>query len=181
TVRTLSDGPAVVESICLWDPHIIFVSSTARLTEDIALAPILRQISRAQVVVDVPRGFSDFPAQSAPIITERAAELTFDELSYDPQRRLLLRASRCCSVSPCEGVLIELFLRHPETVLRPQAVLDAVWPDRACGLANLRTHIHNLRSKIDTADERRLLHTVRGVGYVLSSGMARPPDVTSMS
>ncbi|MDQ6929419.1 MAG: winged helix-turn-helix domain-containing protein [Candidatus Eremiobacteraeota bacterium] len=170
SIRALADGPKVVERVCAWDPDIIFVSSTATLTKGIALAPILRQISRAQVIIDVPGQPSGIPSIEGPGV-ENHQRLSLEDLRYDPERRLVERGNRVATVTRREGMLLELLLRNAEVVLTPQQLSEAVWGGVHHDFANLRTHLHNMRAKVDAPSERRLLHTVRGTGYVLSKDM----------
>ena len=64
--------------------------------------------------------------------------------------------------------LLELFLRHPKQVLTREVIFDRVWGYDFGGESNvLEVYIRYLRQKLEGEDEIRLIHTVRGVGYVL--------------
>ena len=61
-----------------------------------------------------------------------------------------------------------MLLRHPEQVFTRTAILESVWGyDFDAGSNVLEVYMNFLRKKIDPAGSRKLLHTVRGVGYVL--------------
>jgi two-component system response regulator MprA len=63
---------------------------------------------------------------------------------------------------------LELFLRHPRQVLTREVIFDRVWGYDFGGESNvLEVYIRYLRQKLEASEEPRLLHTVRGVGYVL--------------
>ena len=67
-----------------------------------------------------------------------------------------------------EYELLELFLRHPKQVLTREVIFDRVWGYDFGGESNvLEVYIRYLRQKLEGEGEQRLIHTVRGVGYVL--------------
>ena len=67
-----------------------------------------------------------------------------------------------------EYELLELFLRHPRQVLTRDMIFDRVWGYDFGGESNIiEVYIRYLRQKLETEDEPRLIHTVRGMGYVL--------------
>ena len=69
---------------------------------------------------------------------------------------------------PDRVLLLELFLRHPRQVLTRSVIFDRVWGyDFGPGSNSLEVYISYLRRKLEAGGEPRLLHTVRGVGYVL--------------
>lgn len=99
---------------------------------------------------------------------ERIPVLTFEDLSLDTATRLATRKNRVISLTAKEYDLLELFLRHPRQVLTREMIFDRVWGYDFGGESNvLDVYIRYLRQKLETADESRLIHTVRGVGYVL--------------
>ena len=72
-----------------------------------------------------------------------------------------------------EFLLLELFLVNPERILSPQVIYDRVWGYDFGPQANgLRVYIGYLRRKLDDAGAPPLIHTVRGVGYVLRNDAA---------
>jgi two-component system response regulator MprA len=99
---------------------------------------------------------------------ERAPVLIFADLSLDTSTRQATRGQRVISLTAKEYELLELFLRHPRQVLTREMIFDRVWGYDFGGESNvLDVYIRYLRQKLETNGEIRLLHTVRGVGYVL--------------
>jgi DNA-binding response OmpR family regulator len=67
-----------------------------------------------------------------------------------------------------EFQLLELFLRHQDQVLTRSQILDHVWEyDREFSSNVVDAYVHHLRAKLDKGYPRPLIHTIRGVGYVL--------------
>jgi two-component system response regulator MprA len=99
---------------------------------------------------------------------ERAVVLSFNDLELDTSTRLAHRSGRTISLTAKEYDLLELFLRHPRQVLTRDVIFDRVWGYDFGGESNvLDVYIRYLRQKIEEKGETRLLHTVRGVGYVM--------------
>ena len=100
--------------------------------------------------------------------TDRAQVLTFADLALDISTRQASRKGRLISLTAKEYELLELFLRHPRQVLTREMIFDRVWGyDFGCESNVLDVYIRYLRQKLEEGGEIRLLHTVRGVGYVL--------------
>ena len=99
---------------------------------------------------------------------ERMPLLTFADLSLDTSTRQASRRGRTISLTAKEYDLLELFMRHPRQVLTREMIFDRVWGYDFGGESNvLDVYIRYLRQKLEIEDEQRLIHTVRGVGYVL--------------
>jgi two-component system response regulator MprA len=100
--------------------------------------------------------------------TERAQVLTFADLILDISTRQASRKGRVISLTAKEYELLELFMRHPRQVLTREMIFDRVWGYDFGGESNvLDVYIRYLRQKLEEGGEARLLHTARGVGYVL--------------
>ncbi len=94
--------------------------------------------------------------------------LAFAGLSLDPATREVARDGRSISLTRTEFSLLELFLRRPRRVLDRAYILEEVWGFDFPTTANsLEVYMGYLRRKTEAGGEPRLLHTVRGVGYVL--------------
>jgi two-component system, OmpR family, response regulator MprA len=94
--------------------------------------------------------------------------LRFGDLSLDPATRTVRRARRPIELTPIEFSLLELFLRNPRRVLTRSLILNDFWGFDFGVMSNsLNVYVGNLRRKTEAAGEPRLIHTVRGVGYVL--------------
>ena len=99
---------------------------------------------------------------------ERAPVLSFSDLSLDTSTRQAMRITRVINLTAKEYDLLELFLRHPRQVLTREVIFDRVWGYDFGGESNvLDVYIRYLRQKLEFEGEERLIHTVRGVGYVL--------------
>jgi two-component system response regulator MprA len=99
---------------------------------------------------------------------ERVQVLKFADLTLDTGSREATRGSRLIALTAKEYELLELFLRHPRQVLTREVIFDRVWGYDFGGESNvLEVYIRYLRQKLEASDEPRLIHTVRGVGYVL--------------
>jgi two-component system response regulator MprA len=100
--------------------------------------------------------------------TERQQVYKFADLTMDTSSRQVTRGSRLIPLTAKEYELLELFLRHPRQVLTREVIFDRVWGYDFGGESNvLEVYIRYLRQKLESDEEQRLLHTVRGVGYVL--------------
>ena len=94
--------------------------------------------------------------------------LTFADLSLDTATREVRRGARSVSLTRTEFALLELFLRRPRRVLERSFILEEVWGFDFPTTANsLEVYVGYVRRKLEQEGEPRLLHTVRGVGYVL--------------
>jgi two-component system response regulator MprA len=99
---------------------------------------------------------------------ERAPVLTFNDLTLDTSTRLATRRGRAIALTAKEYDLLELFMRHPRQVMTREMIFDRVWGYDFGGESNvLDVYIRYLRQKLENEGETRLIHTVRGVGYVL--------------
>ncbi|MGI8645346.1 MAG: response regulator transcription factor [Nocardioides sp.] len=94
--------------------------------------------------------------------------LAFSDLTMDLASREVTRGSRVMELTRTEFTLLEMFLRRPRRVLERSFILEEVWGYDFPTTANsLEVYVGYLRRKTEADDEPRLLHTVRGVGYVL--------------
>lgn len=103
------------------------------------------------------------------VVTEEEDEvLTFADLSMDLGSREVRRGDRPIELTRTEFALLEMFLRRPRRVLERSFILEEVWGYDFPTTANsLEVYVGYLRRKTEADDEPRLIHTVRGVGYVL--------------
>ena len=94
--------------------------------------------------------------------------LHFADLELDPVMHQVKRGDRVIELTRTEFALLELFLLHPRQVLTRPVIFDRVWGyDFGPGSNSLEVYVSYLRRKTEAGGEPRLLHTVRGVGYVL--------------
>jgi two-component system, OmpR family, response regulator MprA len=94
--------------------------------------------------------------------------LCHEDLVLDPVAYTVHRGDRRLELTRTEFLLLELFLRHPRQVLTRSIIFDRVWGyDFGPASNSLEVYVGYLRRKTEAGGEPRLLHTVRGVGYVL--------------
>jgi two-component system, OmpR family, response regulator MprA len=94
--------------------------------------------------------------------------LRFEDLELDPLAHEVRRDGRLVELTRTEFLLLELLMRHPRQVLTRATIFDRVWGyDFGPASNSLEVYVGYLRRKTEALGEARLVHTVRGVGYVL--------------
>jgi two-component system response regulator MprA len=94
--------------------------------------------------------------------------LRYSDLVLDPIAHEVHRGERPIELSKTEFLLLELFMRHPRQVLTRSTIFEQVWGYDFGPTSNaLGVYMGYLRNKTEAGGEPRLLHTIRGVGYVL--------------
>ena len=97
-----------------------------------------------------------------------AGVLRFGDLELDPGMREVRRGRRLLELTITEFRLLELLMRNPRQVLTRQLIFERVWGfDFASTSNTLNVYVGYLRRKTEVTGGSRLIHTVRGVGYVL--------------
>jgi len=119
-----------------------------------------------------PFAFEEFLARVRALLRRRdvarAPILTIDDLVVDPATRRVTRGERRIELTARQYALLEYFLRNAGRVLSRQMIAQHVWGLGFDAESNvIDVYVGYLRRKIDRDHERRLLHTVRGAGYVL--------------
>jgi two-component system response regulator MprA len=98
----------------------------------------------------------------------RGEVLRFEDLTLDPVAHEVRRGGRLIDLTKTEFLLLEMFMHHPRQVLTRSQIFEHVWGYDFGPTSNaLGVYIGYLRRKTEADDETRLLHTVRGVGYIL--------------
>jgi len=104
----------------------------------------------------------------------RSDRLLYADLELDRLRHVGTRAGDRLDLTPKEFRLLEYFMLHPGKVVRRTELLEKVWDLQFDPMSNVvDVHVANLRKKLQSGDQVQLLHTVRGVGYVLG---LEPPE-----
>ena len=102
---------------------------------------------------------------------ERPKIARFADLSMDTGARTAARGKREIALTKTEYDLLNLFVQNPRRVLTRELLMERVWGFDFEGESNvLETYIKQLRHKLEEEGELRLIHTVRGSGYVLRQG-----------
>ena len=93
----------------------------------------------------------------------------YADVRLDLLTRTVQRKDREATLSDREAQLLAYLMRHPEESLPRDRILEEVWGDEAEDDSNvLNVYVNYLRNKIESRAERRLIHTIRGVGYMRS-------------
>ncbi|HUN79278.1 MAG TPA: response regulator transcription factor [Solirubrobacteraceae bacterium] len=187
-IRTLAVSPqdAVILDVLMPGLDGLEVCRRIRATGD--RTPVLMLTARSEVserVAGLEAGADDYlakPFAREELIARLRAllrrtgwegeerPLRFDDLELDPLAHEVRRGRRAIELTRTEFLLLELLLRHPRQVLTRAAISDHVWGyDFGPASNSLEVYVGYLRRKTEAGGEPRLVHTVRGVGYVLRS------------
>jgi DNA-binding response OmpR family regulator len=101
--------------------------------------------------------------------TPRENTLRVADLELDTVRRTVRRAGRTVELKPKEYALLEYLVRNSDRPLTKSLIIEHVWNIHFDSVSNVvEVHINALRNKIDRGFDRPLIHTLRGVGYILT-------------
>ena len=99
----------------------------------------------------------------------RAREAPSDARTASSRRRLVTRAGKPLDLKPKEYALLEFLLRNSDRPVTRSLIIEHVWDIHFDSVSNVvEVHINSLRNKIDRGFAVPLIHTVRGVGYMLT-------------
>jgi len=123
-----------------------------------------------------PFDFEELLARIRALIRRVKAEgpeiISYADLRLDTGTHQAFRGDRPIELTAKEYELLELFLRHPRQVLTREVIYDRVWDYDFGGESNIiEVYVRYIRQKTELKGEPRLIHTVRGVGYVLREGV----------
>jgi heavy metal response regulator len=100
--------------------------------------------------------------------SEVQMRLQVADLVLDPLTRRVSRAGRPIELTSKEFALLECFMRHPDQVLSRTVLAEKVWDEAFDAFTNvIDVYVNYLRNKIDRSFSPKLIHTIRGAGYVL--------------
>jgi two-component system response regulator MprA len=168
-------------------PHMDGLEVCRRLREAGDSTPVLMLTAREQIddrVAGLDAGADDYLVKPFALrelmarvraLLRRAGEedepeqeLAFEDLRLDRLAHEAWRGDRMLQLTRTEFLLLEMFLRHPRQVLSRSAIFEHVWGyDFGATSNSLGVYMGYLRRKTEANGEGRLLHTVRGVGYVM--------------
>ncbi|MCW3031979.1 MAG: two-component system, OmpR family, response regulator MprA [Solirubrobacteraceae bacterium] len=189
-LECLGAGPfeAVILDIAM--PRVDGLEVCRRLREGGDRTPVLMLTARGEVddrVAGLDAGADDYLVKPFALrellarvraLLRRAEEeeagsedaLSFEDIRLDMRSHEAWRGQRLLALTRTEFLLLEMFLRHPRKVLTRSAIFEHVWGyDFGSSSNSLGVYMGYLRRKTETDEEPRLLHTVRGVGYVMRS------------
>lgn len=121
-----------------------------------------------------PFSFQELVARVRALLRRRTeaepAVLQVADLTLDPARRIVSRGGEQIDLTPREFTLLHYFMRNPGRVLTRTMIAEHVWNYDFDTMTNtIDVYVNYLRKKIDAGRESKLIHTVRGVGYVLKA------------
>jgi two-component system response regulator MprA len=193
-VRVAEDGEQALSESGLFEPDLVVLDlglprldgiEVAKRLRDTGDVPILMLTARDGVgerVTGLDAGADDYLvkpfereellARLRALLRRRpprgSAFLTVGDLRLNPDTREVSRGDRPIQLTAREFELLEYLMRNERLVVSRQALLDDVWGYDAFAETNtVDVFISNLRRKLEEAGEERLLHTIRGAGYVL--------------
>ncbi len=119
-----------------------------------------------------PFAFAELSARIRALTRRKGAvagsQLQVEDLVLDQSKHEVRRGDRLIELTPKEFALLEFLMQHPGQVLSRGQIMDQVWGYDFASVANVvDIYIHYLRNKIDKGFSKRLVRTVRGVGYRL--------------
>ncbi len=126
-----------------------------------------------------PFVFSELSARVRALLRRRQPTalltLTVGSLTVDPMTRIVKRGDRRLDLTQKEFALLEYLMRHAGQVVTRTMIAEHVWGFNWDRLTNvIDVYVNHLRKKVELADEPRLIHAVRGAGYII-----REPDEVS--
>lgn len=192
-VEEASDGKEALAKALQWSPDLVVldvmmpgldgleVCDRLRQADDVPILMLSAKRTVSDRVLGLERGaddylikpfaFDELLARVRALLRRRkpgTEMLRFADLAMDISSREVTRAQTQVELTTKEFDLLELFMRHPRQVLRRELILERVWGYDFEGESNvIDVYVRYLRAKLRTGNELPLLHTVRGVGYVL--------------
>ena len=197
TVVTVGDGAAALEAIDAHAPDAIVLDVMMPLVDGLGVCrrlrargdrtPVLMLTARDEVsdrVAGLDAGADDYlpkPFSLDELLARlrsllRRAEmstggpLVVEDLQLDPEAHRVRRGDRVIDLTRTEFQILELLMRHPDTVLDRATMYAEIWGyDVETSSKSLDVHTRYVRRKLEAEGEPRVIHTVHGVGYVLRS------------
>ena len=194
-VETASDGAEALKSLTVSSPDLMILDLLMPRVDGLEVCrrlraagdstPVLMLTARDSVANRVegldagaddylvkPFALDELLARVRALLRRSSPEgqeiLRFSDLSMDTVSREVKRGNRPIELTRTEFLLLELFLNNPRRVLTREIILDRVWGfDFGPESNSLEVYIGYLRKKMEAEGEPRLIHTIRGVGYVL--------------
>jgi two-component system response regulator MprA len=194
TVDTATDGPEALSKAREKEPDLVILDIMMPGIDGIEVAKRLRQggdvpilmLTAKGTVADKVKGlesgaddylvkpfaFDEMLARARALLRRRQPKeeetLRFSDLSLNMVTREVKRGKEFIELTAQEFELLQLFMRHPRQVLKRNFIYDKVWGYDFEGLSNvIEVYVRYLRLKLEAGGRPKLIHTVRGVGYVL--------------
>jgi DNA-binding response OmpR family regulator len=158
-IRQLRDKNIMTPVLCLTAKDTVddIVSGLNSGSDDYLTKPFAFAELLARVRALLRRGTQD-----------RGAELHFSDLRLDPVGHKVWRGGKELDLTAKEYALLEYFMRNPNQILTRTMIAEHVWDYTFDSFTNIiDVYVNYLRKKVDRDFDKKLIHTVRGVGYVL--------------
>ena len=197
-VSTATDGAEAIRTLAVDRPDAVILDVLMPGLDGLEVCrrmraigdrtPVLMLTARAEIserVAGLEAGADDYlvkPFASEELVARLRALLRrtgwegneetmrFEDLELDPLAHEARRNGRQLELTRTEFLLLELLMRHPRQVLSRTKIFECVWGyDFGPASNSLEVYVGYLRRKTEAGGEPRLVHTVRGVGYVLRS------------
>ncbi len=193
--RVVDDGPAALALWGEWGPDLVLLDLGLPTLDGVEVCRRIRAFSHTPIVVLTARGSvqdrvigldagaDDYLAKPFSLeelmarvrstlrrarMRDEGEVLTVGEVVLDARSRVVISHGEPVELTPREFDLLEFLMRHPGVALSRDAILSAVWGYDFLGGSNvIDSYVRYLRTKLERAGEKRLIHTVRGVGYSL--------------
>lgn len=193
-VRSAIDGPDALTAVRDWEPECILLDVMMPKIDGISLIPLLRRLTEVPIIMLTARGdvrdrvegleagADDYLAKPFDLselvarintalrrpMLRKVRHLRVGDLEIDLETRTAQRGEREIAMSTREFDLLATLMRRPKRVFTREELLDLVWgAEREISPATVETYISYVRAKIDGDSERKLIRTIRGVGYAL--------------
>jgi two-component system, OmpR family, response regulator MprA len=194
SVDTAGDGSEALAKIRDKEPALLILDVMMPGIDGIEVSKRLRQVSNVPILMLTARGtlsdkvagfnsgaddylvkpfeFDELLVRVKALLKRRQPEegeiLRFSDVILNTSSREVKRGSDNIDLTAQEFALFELLMRHPRQVLKREQIYEKVWGYDFAGESNvIEVYINYLRSKLESEDRPKLIHTVRGVGYVL--------------
>jgi DNA-binding response OmpR family regulator len=191
-VRTATDGIAGLELVREWEPDLILLDVMMPKVDGISILPRYRGVTQAPILILSAKGGTDdkvlglrggadhyiakpfeIPELVARLrsalrrpILDKPEQVTHEDLTIDLRARTVARGDRSITLTRREFDLLVTFAREPNRVFTKDQLISRVWGDAAAVTTNaVEAYVSCLRNKIADPNGKRLIATVRGVGY----------------
>jgi DNA-binding response OmpR family regulator len=191
-VRTARDGVEALPVIRDWRPQAIILDVVMPKVDGFTLLPMIRRLTQAPVIMltarsevgDVVKGLEsgadDYigkPFEVAELVArletalrrttlDRPESLAFADLTIDLQTYTVTRGGERIDLSAREFSVLTALLRHPGRVSSRESLFESIWgTDSGADMGIVDRTISNLRSKVDQGFEKKLIQTIRGIGF----------------
>lgn len=164
------DGYSIIEKLRNRHNQLPIIIVSARRTVDERVKGLM---SGADDYLVKPFAFSELAARVQAILrrrqpVEEIKTIAYSDLTLDLRKRKVTRGGKEIDLQPREFALLEYLLRHQGRIISRTMLMEHVWDYNFDPQTNVvEARICNLRDKIDKPYRNKLIHTVKGVGYVL--------------